>query len=181
MKKISTCFTSLIACVCLLVVTETTFGQTVGFQAQGKDAVYAPDGGATSGYGNASHMGRVFGSGFALQGEAVDPENFPGLFNWTATDYSFTSEKGDSLAMCGGGTVQLIPLDPEDLSLGYFAIWTGEFFVKGGQIQNRDVIATDEPIQVTAVNDPFFLDDEEWTYSWRLKGKITLGKKNKKK
>ena len=175
MRKRLLALIPVLSVVSLLMIDQACLGQVVPFRASGENAIYSPASGETSGPGKATHMGRVFGSGVAAPG--VDLGN--GLFEWSATNYSLQAANGDEIFMEGGGLVQFIPIQG---SL-FFAVWTGDFNVTGGTGRFSSVKAAAEPIQVTAINNPFTFppaEEDIWTYSWSLDGQIDLGNKGKK-
>ena len=167
--------------ICLAICVSWSFAplecqaQIVPFKASGDQAIYSPDTGATSGPGQATHMGKVFGSGFALPGVEIGP----GLREWSAPNYQFEAANGDTIALTGGGTVQFVPLNQTGL---FFAVWSGEFKVipGGGTGRFANAGPGTAPIQIVAVNDPFTLPPttgDIWTYRWNLDGNIDLGKR----
>ena len=182
MKTTRNLLATLTIVTAMVAMTESSNAQNVPFKASGTNAVYNTATAETIGPGHATHMGNAVGAGLAIPGGEVDPVNFPGLFYWTAANYSMTASNGDKIFFNGGGTVQFIPI----VGSTYFAVWSGEFNVEPGQGTGRFSTAgpADEPISVQAINDPFQLDANGdplpgaiWTYSWTLDGKIDLGKK----
>jgi len=161
-----------------VIAGQTAHAQVVPFKASGDDATYNPDPKSleTLGLGKATHMGKIVGSGVAEPGEELGP----GLFAWSALDYQLTAKNGDTIFLTGGGVVQFVPIEG-DL---FFAVWTGEFTVTGGNGRFCNVGPAAEPLQVTAINNPFTFPAAEgdiWTYDWEISGQIDLGKKGKKK
>lgn len=170
--SVTSCF---VICVSWSLASLECQAQIVPFKASGDQAIYSPSTGATSGPGQATHMGKVLGSGLALPGVEIGP----GLFEWSAPNYQFEAANGDTIALTGGGTVQFVPLNPTGL---FFAVWSGEFNVITGSGTGRfaNVGPGTAPIQIVAVNDPFTFPPTEgdiWTYSWNLDGNIDLGKR----
>ena len=181
MRKISNLLFLFSVAVAVCLSTQDLSAQVVPFHASGDNAVYDPGSGATSGFGQATHMGKTFGSGFAGPG---GPTGNPGEFTWTAIHYVFEAANGDQICLEGGGLLQFVPL-PE-LGPGYFsAIWSGEFDVLGGSGRFESVGPASDPIDVVATNYPFQLDElgqplpgDIWTYYWEMSGEIDLGNKN---
>ncbi len=159
----------------MLVATQTSYAQTVPFRASGTDAVYYTATAETSGFGQATHMGRALGSGLAVPIEGTN--------QWIALGYKFVAANGDEIYFTGGGTIEFFSIGDGEFS----AIWSGEFNVVGGTGRFANVGPGDAPITVSAINDPFFLQEDGsplpgaiWTYSWELTGDIDLGKKGRK-
>lgn len=181
MKTNRTLLASIVILLAMVVMNQTSFAQTVPFKARGVDATYNTETAATSGVGQGTHVGRLFGAGMAIPGDAVDEVNSPGLFYWNAVNYSVTAANGDKIFFNGGGTVQFIPIAGST----FYAVWSGDFNVVGGTGRFAKVGPATSPISVVATNDPFELDamgaplpGAIWTYSWTLDGEIDLGKKN---
>lgn len=176
MSKLGMLATAL-SVVAVFEMTSTAIqAQSVSFRAKGRGAIYSPDTGETMGPGRATHMGRIVGSGLAFP--TTDLGN--GLFEWVALNYELVDAKGDKILLAGGGTVQFIPIGG-----GLFiAEWGGSFDVLGGTGRYASVGPADQPITVTACNDPFMLDEEgmpiegdTWTYDWTLTGRIEWGRR----
>jgi hypothetical protein len=169
MKSITLATTALLA----IALNSALHAQIVPFEAQGKDAKYnqpfLPDVGDGSNYaiGRATHMGKIEGTGVALPTGVGN--------NWsTVGKYTLKCRNGDCIYMSGGGTIELIPVNPD---LGIFkAIWTGKFNVVGGTGRFANVGPGTAPIDVVAINEPFTFADPVWEYSWTLSGNINLGK-----
>lgn len=147
--------------------------QSVAFRTFGSGSEYSPLSGEYWGTGHGTHLGK-----HSIFGEVVSDQTGPLTFEWeTATPQETIAADGSTIFFTGGGEVELIPLD----NLGNFiAIWQGTFEVAGGEGRFENVGPAEEPLTVTAINDPFnIFTDPIWTFSWELSGRIDLGKKSK--
>jgi hypothetical protein len=80
------------------------------------------------------------------------------------------AEDGSVLYFRFGGTVTLMPID----NLGNFrAMWTGIWEIVKGTGRMRNAKGN---LQVTAVNDPFNINDPKWTFDWSWSGEIKVKK-----
>lgn len=165
-----------------MVICSPADAQIVPFRTVTRDAVYSPCTAEYSGTGKATRMGKV-----TFEGVAIPlPTDNPLLFDWIGLSHEITAANGDTIEMSGGGTLQLIPVDPLDPETGFTAIWSGEFIVSGGTGRFRKVTGVpDEPLIVEAINKPFaFPPDCEsnplWEFSATIKGPIDLGRKKGK-
>jgi hypothetical protein len=148
--------------------------QMVPFHAEGEMAEYSPVTGEYTGGGRGTHIGDHMNTG---QVGSIVPTGNPGEFFWvTAEPHIITAADGSTISLVGVGVVQLIPLGNDEFS----AIWSAEFVVQGGTGRFANVKPGDGPIAVEAINDPFFLNDPVWTFSWTFDGTINLGRSDKK-
>ncbi len=168
MKRKVTVFSTVVIAIAL--ITCVSNAQVVPFHAGGSNAVYDPNTAMTIASGNATYMGKIKASGFAVPTPTEDPL----VLEWTAVGFQLTAANGDQLFFDGSGVVNLIP-QGGDL---FTAVWTADFFVVGGTGKFANASSTSEPLQVIAVNDPFLLPPapgDIWTYAWSMNGKIDLG------
>ncbi len=179
-KSLAAC----LAVVAVLGMASESFGQVVGFNGNGKKAVYTnplspensvPEAGWYSGVGTVSHMGKVDLVGQVLFAGEPEGNVYPVAF--TEGTLFATDQDGDRIEFGvvpgSNPTVTLVPAG--DL---FTAAWTVQMKVIGGTGKYEDV--TSGPLDVSAVNEPFNLSDPTLIYSWKIKGKIDLGKKGKK-
>jgi hypothetical protein len=130
---------------------------------------YAPATGDFGGTGTGAPMGKHTFSGNVM----VTPTTDPLVFNWILTAPQQTvAANGDMIYFSGSGQVELTPLDSTFTT--FTAIWSGQYEVVGGTGRFANVAPGDQPLQVTATNDPFELSDPEWTFSWTVEGTISL-------
>jgi hypothetical protein len=142
-------------------------GQSVAYDTHGT-GVYSPITGGYSGSGVGTHLGAHTFSGNV----AVAPTASPLVFSWYSTAPQETiAANGDKLYFSASGQVQLILLATPGT---FSAIWTGDFVVVGGTGRFAHAGPAAQPLQGVAINDPFTLVDPEWTFTWKLSGRIVL-------
>ncbi|QDU39572.1 hypothetical protein Mal4_39170 [Maioricimonas rarisocia] len=167
----------------ILVVCQPADAQVVPFETSTEDAAYSPCTAQYTGTGKATHMGKVSFEGIAIP----IPTDDPLLFDWIGLSHEVTAANGDTIVMSGGGTLELIPVDPLDPATEFTAIWSGTFEVVGGTGRFANVAGVPgEPLIVEAINDPFVFppdceSDPLWTFSATIEGPIDLGRKKGKK
>ncbi|MFG0336032.1 MAG: hypothetical protein ACF8TS_21950 [Maioricimonas sp. JB049] len=167
----------------ILVVCQPAGAQVVPFETSTQDAEYFPCTAEYSGTGKATHMGKVSFEGVAIPFPTDDPLTF----TWIGLFHEVTAANGDTIVMSGGGTLELIPVDPLDPATEFTAVWSGEFEVVGGTGRFAKVSSVPgQPLIVEAINEPFVFppdcqDDPVWPFSATIEGPIDLGRKKRKK
>ena len=166
----------LLVAIVVAMLPQRALAQVVPFRAMGENAQYNPGTGQYVGGGQGTHIGRLAGQGQVQL--PIVPTGNPGQFLWkTAVPHVITAADGSTISLIGGGLVQLIPLDT---NIGLFsAVWQAEFEVQGGTGRFFNVGPGSGPIAVEAINQPFFLTDPLWKFSWSMKGTIDLGRQSK--
>jgi hypothetical protein len=152
----------------LSTTASESHAQSVAYDTHGT-GVYSPITGIYSGAGVGTHLGaHTF-----LGNVATSPTATPGVFNFHSTVPQETiAANGDKLYFNTSGQVQLIPLDATFTT--FSAIWTGDFVVVGGTGRFANAGPASQPLQVVAINDPFTFSEPEWTFTWKLSGRIVL-------
>lgn len=177
MKTFKTLLSSTVAILILSLMSQVSDAQVVPFVSSGTNNVFTPTldefggSGPFEGFGQTSHMGRTFGSGFAMF--STPDEDLVSI--WTA-NIEIVAANGDILCLEGGGEIQLMTMD----GITFTAVWTGEFIVSEtgstGRFENASTGSA--PLQVMAVNDPFTFVDPEWFFDYSIVGDIDLGRRN---
>ena len=150
-------------------ISDTASAQVVAFNSTGFDNEYNPATATFGGTGHTSVMGPTIGAGIAIP-EATDD---PLVLNWSGGGY-FEDRNGDRVYFSGGGKVFLTPLG----GTRFTATWKAKFDILGGTGRYENAGPANEPLDVTAINQPFDMaTDPLWFYDYKIKGKIDLGGK----
>lgn len=157
-----------LATLMLCIAARESSAQSVAYYTHGT-GIYSPVTGDYGGPGVGTHLGRHTFFGNVL----TSPTANPFVFDFFLTVPQETvAANGDKLFFSGGGEVELIPLD--NTFTTFSAVWTGDFVVEGGTGRFASAGPADEPLRVEAINDPFTFSDLEWSFSWKLTGRIML-------
>jgi hypothetical protein len=163
-----TILTPAVVLVALAGGIRESSAQEVPYKSKGT-GIYSPGNGNFSGTGTGTHMGNLTFSGNVMTTSTANPL----VFNFSLTAPQQTvAANGDMIYFIGSGQVQLFPLDSTFTT--FTAFWSGQYEVVGGTGRFANVAPGEEPLEVTATNDPFALTDPEWTFSWTVDGTILL-------
>lgn len=184
MKSIRIFTTAIVAFTLLLATTENSYGQIVPYKASGTNAGYSPGTGDYDGQGTGTNVGKHDNAGNVVLSDLVEVLDDGCLvFNFFIAEHRVTAANGDGFSLSAEGQVALCPIDPDDESTRYFAVWGGDFHVteNSGTGRFKNVGPANDPLTLLAVNDPFdfpVIDPEAiWTFSWEFNGKIDLGRR----
>lgn len=172
--KLSCVFVVLISFV-FMPLSSLFADRTIPLKVSGVFGEYSPETGDYSNPGVGTPTGRVGNEGTVL----LTPTNNPLVLEWVTDGFHvLTDDDGDQIFMSGGGSVELIPTGNMDgKNTEFTAEWGADFHIEGGNGKYEGIRPGNKPIAVSAVNDPFFLDEnfqplagDIWTFSSDLEG-----------
>lgn len=169
---------SSIVCLCLMLgSSEYAHADRAAIQAEGSGTgAFFPATGYFFGPGTSTPLGGLIYNG-TLELKEIQPLKFRFENAGRGTDneifHESIYEDGSTLSARFRGIVELDPvLDDEGNPTGQFtAEWTGNWVIVGGTGQFRGAKGS---FRVTAINDPFFLTDFAWNFSWSWTGNIVV-------
>ncbi len=156
-----------IAAVLGSVSMGSAYAQLVPYKSQGT-GIYEPgtDNYGGSGIGNLAGRHSFAGNVYTL------PTDHPLVFDFAIPSQETVAANGDKVYFSATGQVQLIPLNDEFTV--FSAVWSGDFVVQGGTGRFASITPGPQPLKVVAVNNPFMMSDEKWSFNWTLDGFVRL-------
>jgi hypothetical protein len=169
-------FSLSLLCMSLVALGSQSADASPAVQSTGSGTgVFFPATGYYFGPGSATPFGDLIYSG-TLELDEIQPGKFrfqnAGRGTENESFHEVSYEDGSTISTRFRGIVELVPVLENGNPTGQFtANWDGNWTIVEGTGQLRGAKGG---FRVNAINDPFSLTDEVWTFSWSWQGNVTV-------